>query len=584
MRMKPRVALVAALTAGLALPGAAAATAMTHPSRSGTQRTATNSDTTSALEADRSAAVKTPTLDWWRCATGMHCASVDVPLDYDSPTGKTTEIAVVRIPAKNPGNKIGTLFIGPEKAGWSGIEMALNSSDNINDDLLKQFDIVGFDPRGVGYSDTLECFASAKDQKRALSGIRIKDFPFTSSEEEKATASAKALGTACATRSKDLASSMSTAQTARDMDLLRRAVGEDKLTYFGYSYGSELGLTYANMYPDRVRAVALDAVVDPVAWAGSSATASTPLSARLKNDEAADKALQEILSRCDATTTKICPLAGRAFTTFEAITQRLKKGPLTFTEDDGTTWTYSYPHFIQTILGDLNGPFVDSYVTDTLLHAETLISRDTPAKTQASAMKSLLAKEKERDVELRSRTAARKLTGWSTSSVSTHGFPYDNSEETYAGVVCTDGVHPEELASWPRTVAALDEHVPHFGRALGWDTARCASDTWTLQDEDAYRGPFNRRTANPVLIVGNYWDPTTPYTTVRSTADRMPNARLLPNDGWGRTTFHTSLCATEAVTAYLLKQTPPAEGLTCADDKQPFTEDFYPEETDPSRG
>ncbi|MDQ1292421.1 MAG: alpha/beta hydrolase [Actinomycetota bacterium] len=579
MRIKPRVALVAALTAGLMLPGAAAATAMTHPSRSAAHRTAGATHTTSALEARRSAAVETPILDWWDCETDADCATVDVPLDYDEPQGGKTQIALARVHATDTKNKIGTLFVNPGGPGGSGIEMALQADFFLSETLLKRFDVVGFDPRGIGYSGRLECFDSEKDRQRATAGIVSGAFPVTSAEEKEAMASAKAMGKACSTRDKALATSMSTAQAARDMDLLRRAVGDDKLTYLGFSYGSELGLTYANMYPDRVRAVTVDGVIDPVAWAGTSKTASTVLDERLRSHEGAYKALKEILTRCGAATTAQCPLAGTdVVATFDALAERLKKEPATFTTEDGATATITYASLIMDVLSDLYRGVGPTKIMWEILWLEEITDHDTPAATRARAQKSFLALRKERKLDLLNRvqdaTDAHRLRGFPTRSAPGRAFPYDNSLETYSGVTCSDGLHPQDVSVWPRATAAMDQRAPYFGRAWGWTTVQCASNTWTAEDEDVYRGPFNRRTASPVLLVGNYWDPATAYTAAQSAAARMPNARLISSDSWGHTAYGSSLCLTSAVDTYLLKQTVPAAGTTCTSDLQPFTEDF----------
>ncbi|HWS35265.1 MAG TPA: alpha/beta hydrolase, partial [Actinoplanes sp.] len=122
----------------------------------------------------------------------------------------------------------------------------------------------------------------------------------------------------------------------------------------------------------------------------------------------------------------------------------------------------------------------------------------------------------------------------------------------------------------------------YFGRVWGWWTAQCASSTWTVRDEDAYRGPFNKRTKAPVLIVGNYWDPATNYAASVSSSKLLPNSRLLSSNNWGHTAYGSGACVTNAMDRYLLTGKVPAKGTTCAADHQPFTEPLSSgEEPDP---
>ena len=148
--------------------------------------------------------------------------------------------------------------------------------------------------------------------------------------------SSKAFGKACSTTGKPLSASMSTAEVARDMDVLRRMVGDKQLTYLGFSYGSYLGTVYANMFPDRVRAVAIDGVMDPVAWAGTVATTGTPQTQRIKSAEAAEKAMRGILSRCKKAGKDYCQLAaqGDPEKLYRAIMAELERSPLVFSDPD----------------------------------------------------------------------------------------------------------------------------------------------------------------------------------------------------------------------------------------------------------
>lgn len=149
------------------------------------------------------------------------------------------------------------------------------------------------------------------------------------------------------------------------------------------------------------------------------------------------------------------------------------------------------------------------------------------------------------------------------------GTGYNNSAEASETVICTDTTNPADAADWPRLAAAADRRTPYFGSLWVWETAGCAQRTWTAHDPDAYQGPFTRRTSAPVLIVGNFWDPATPYEGAVTVAHLLPNSRLLSSDNWGHTATTHSTCVGSAVKHYLDTGQPPAEGTVCHND-QPF--------------
>jgi hypothetical protein len=155
-------------------------------------------------------------------------------------------------------------------------------------------------------------------------------------------------------------------------------------------------------------------------------------------------------------------------------------------------------------------------------------------------------------------------------------FPYDNSFDAYSAVMCTDGRHPVDGASWPKAAARADQRATYFGRAWAWASAQCARDHWTVRDEDAYTGPFTKRTPHPVLIVGSFWDPATNYNDAVAASKLLPNSRLLSSNNWGHTAYGSGVCATTAIDTYLLTGTPPAKGKVCTDSVQPFTEPLPP--------
>ena len=286
-------------------------------------------DKTSAREKKRVDSVPTPKLKWATCFEGLECAEVKLPRDYDKPKGAKTELALLRYRSPDQTKRIGTLFVNPGGPGGWATDLAYYSSEFLSSDILERFDIVGVDPRGVGYSDNVRCFADPGKQTPVLKTLYGRGFPTTKAETAAYLKAAKAQGKACATSGKPLSVSMSTAEVARDMDVLRRAVGDKKLSYLGFSYGSYLGQVYANLFPDRVRALALDGVVDPWAWRGTKATRNVPMSDRLRSADGSYKALREVLVRCDRAGGQRCAFAlGDPVANFDLIYKRLKKHPI----------------------------------------------------------------------------------------------------------------------------------------------------------------------------------------------------------------------------------------------------------------
>ncbi|AGL19904.1 alpha/beta hydrolase [Actinoplanes sp. N902-109] len=504
-----------------------------------------------SVESDRVDRVPTPKLGWYSCYGTAQCATTRLPLDYDDPNGPTTEIAVLRIKAKDQKHKIGSLFLNPGGPGGSGTGFALAAPYFLSESLLQRFDIVGVDPRGVGASENVRCWSSTKEQSTVLQDMSVA-FPWGSAEEKKYVAAAKKFGQACSTTGRPLTGAASTAEVARDMDVLRRAVGDEKLSYLGFSYGTAIGQYYANMFPDRFRALVVDGVLDPEHWVGTAATANQEQDERLRSADGAYKALIELLKRCDKAGEKYCVFAaGNPVKKFETIAQRLRRKPLTFTDEFGT-YTITYADFVGGILGTLYGVDAGDGVTWIAQEVWTLL--DPPSAAAADKAKLAVIKRIEK---ARNRPA--------------RDFPYDNSYEAFAAVNCTDALHPKDASSYPALMAKADKRAPYFGRAWGWGTAQCARKTWTVHDEDAYTGPWTARTEAPVLLVGTKWDPATNYNDAVSAAKRLPNSRLLSNTNWGHTSYGTSACATTAIDNYLMTGVLPAKGTTCEGEYQPFT-------------
>ncbi len=543
------------------------------------------SDVTSDKEAKRVDQFPTPTPDTFDCTAifgvPSECGTVQLPLDYDKPTGTKTEVAYLKLSTADPDKKIGSLFLNPGGPGGSAIDFASFAPYFLSPEVLDSFDIVGVDPRGTNFSDNVQCFKNFGEQIAASEGLYVA-FPFTKREERAYKDSSKAVARGCSTTGKPLSRKMSTANVARDMDVMRRVVGDEQLNFLGFSYGSYLGNVYANLYPDRVRAVAIDGVLDPLGWAGTPATKRIPIDPRLGTGEADQRALDEILRQCKKAGPEKCFFAskGDPEANYDKIVAELKENPLVFEDPDTgeVYFTLDYPTVILFLLGDLYAPFAPEIVDfDLAFIYEDLFENFEEGTDEAELHEEKAAaffeeyKSRQADVEAAANRKAKIAKDLG------RGFPYFNDLDAFYSVMCTDSLDPFYLGNWPTYAARADSTAPGFGPLWTWQSAPCAEKFWTARASDSFRGPFTANTVNPVLVVGNYWDPATSYEGAVVASALLPNSRLLSSDNFGHTAYGTSRCVTNAMDRYLLTIKLPREGKLCKSEFPVFDEPLFEE-------
>ena len=248
-------AAVLLLTASCALPGGSPQARRTAAHHTVPAEHATTTTTSTTTPPPPPAAP----IAWSPCGGGLQCGTLVVPLDYAHPKGPTIPIAVARHPAEDPGARIGSLVIDPGGPGVSGVDDMANELSALTPQLLADFDIVLFDPRGVERSDPVTCGEKAGSPPTTLPD----PVPTTPGQEAATIAGLKQFAAACEQASANVLPHVGSVDAARDMDQLRAALGDSGLTYMGQSYGSLLGLTYAALFPTHVRAMVLDSVIDP---------------------------------------------------------------------------------------------------------------------------------------------------------------------------------------------------------------------------------------------------------------------------------------------------------------------------------
>ncbi len=539
-------------------------TANRHPGRRNARSKLTAAAVTGALlgaagllsagAASAAAASPVRAVAWHRCpagsaaamAGGFSCATVAAPLDYSNPSGAKIRLAVVEHAATGPARR-GVIFFNPGGPGGPGTVQLPQYIGLFPKALLRQYDIVSWDPRGSGASTAVRCFPSQAAENAFLGNYFY--FPVGRGQQAGYIRRWREFGKICAARNGALLEHVSTADSARDLNLLRQALGQPELNYLGISYGTFLGATYANLFPRRVGRLVLDGNVPPDAWTNRGRPdprLSTFL--RLGSDEAAAKTLDAFLGICGQRSIQDCAFSAGspAATTakWDALLARLRKAPINV---GGTAVTYAE------VVTDLNYalPIVQPYTTPVTGGSST----GWPGTAQL----------------LQEVWAARNNTASAgpgpPPAAAAAAQPYGGVEQGFA-VQCNEAPSPPASA-----YAALQRLVLRRSGPIGlpdlWSNDEpCA--TWPVRGHDTYNGPWNAPTS-PILVIGNTTDPFIPLQDAIAMTRQLANARLLVVRGYGHTAFlNPSTCASNYMTAYFQRGALPPKGTVCGQNLPPF--------------
>ncbi|MFC3689063.1 alpha/beta hydrolase [Aquipuribacter hungaricus] len=501
-----------------------------------------------AAATARAAAAAGP-LDWQPCGEGLEaflCATLEVPSDYDETDGPTTTLALTLLPASGtPEQRIGTLLTNPGGPGGSGVDFVQQSAPYAyTPEVLAAYDVLGFDPRGVSRSDPATCFATAAEEL----GDRFLQlsYPLGVREESRFQAESRRFAVRCNAVSGDRFATSSTADVARDMDVVRRAVGDTTLHYAGYSYGTYLGATYARLFPATVGRFVLDGTVDPLAWSGTGtgdAASDVPLGIRTRQAAGADESLDEFTRLCREAGPQGCSLAalGDPAVTVPALFDRLATDPYELPLPDGTTIEIDQQLAVLTTFQTLYSPAGWRDLADLLL----ALSLPVPDPQQVGA-------------------AAVGTRGQLGAALRQEDYP---SVGGNLASLCVDTLQTGRPEDYDEAIDAYDAQHPYFARARGWVGLPC--EHWRPAAEDRFTGPWEQTTQAPVLVIGTRFDPATPYSQTQPYADLFPAAGTVTLDGWGHTAIGKSACVDARITAYLVDGETPAD-LVCAPDTTPF--------------
>jgi pimeloyl-ACP methyl ester carboxylesterase len=456
-------------------------------------------------------------LTWSNCGSGMQCGSAKAPLDWKDPGAGGIDLALVRH-VTTDGSRIGSLLVNPGGPGGSGYDFVKDSLDYAVDARLKKsFDIVGFDPRGVGRSTAVKCYDPAEmDQYLfGLTSVARGTDAWISEQEKVATD----FGEACAKNTGALLGEVDTVSAAHDLDLLRAVLGDTQLHYLGYSYGTYLGATYADLYPKKVGRLVLDGALDP---------AASYFDVSITQAQGFESALRAYLKDCLAGAD--CPFDGSvddAMGTIGALLKSVDASPITAT--DGRQ-----------------------------VGADTLVTAIIYPLYQASAWPAL----SDMFVSLMHGDADKALSfadGYYGRAAD--GTYSDNSTEAFNAINCLDYTFNDDPAAMRAQAAEISAAAPVIGPYMGFGDIDCANWPYTSTIE---RGEIHAPGAAPILVVGTTNDPATPYSWAVSLAKQLDSGHLVTYRGEGHTAYNKSnSCVNDAVDNYLIKGTVPASDPKC---------------------
>lgn len=464
----------------------------------------------------------TQTIDWERCGGEFDCATITVPLDYDDPTGDTVELSILRSPATGDGEPLGSLLVNPGGPGASGVEYARAARAVVTAEVLESYDVVGFDPRGVGRSAPIDCLDDdALDEYTAADGTPDDDAEIQALQDAVAE-----LGAGCDDHSGDLLQHIGTDDVARDLDVLRAVLGDEELTYLGKSYGTQIGARYAELFPERVGRMVLDGAMDP---------SSSIEDVALGQAEGFEAAFDAFVAWCvDQSSCALGSSPDAARQAMAGLLRRADAEPLPTGDDDRPL---TEPLAFSGVALPLYYPPEQGYpMLDTAL-------RPAIDDDDGSAL-----------LELADLYLDRTSDGEYRSNMTEAAMAVNCFDRGSAAVTVTDA----EAA-----LPAFESVAPTFGASLAWSGLACASWPYHAETPPA---PVTASSAPPIVVVGTTGDPATPYSWAEALAEQLESGVLLTYEGFVHTAYVRagSSCVDDAVDAYLVDGEVPDDGTACS--------------------
>lgn len=482
----------------------------------GAQATSTASPSVTTTYDPALASFYTQKIAWAPC-DDAECAKLTVPVDYAKPTGPTTQLALLRV--KSPSrNRQGSLVVNPGGPGGSGVDYARYAGNVFSGQITRAFDVVGFDPRGVGQSAPIECL-DGPDFDRFLS---LDPTPDTPAEEQAIVTADRAFGAACEKRNAQLLPHVSTEDVARDMDVLRAALGDNQLHYFGASYGTFLGATYADLFPKNVGRMVLDGAMDP----------------KLTGEELG------------------AGQAGGFETAFNAyVTACVADGgcPLGDTEDAAKQTVRSFLKGLDAKPIDARGDGPAGGLDEAW--ASYGIAAALYDKGQWDILTSAL------EAALQGNGGPLMQLGMTYAERDQDGHYNGNMLQVINAVNCLDRGASADSAHYQELSKQYAAKWPTFGPFMAWSGMMCG--TWPVKATGRAHA-ITAPGAAPIVVVGTTRDPATPYEEAVSLANQLSSGRLITRDGDGHTGYGKgNSCVDKAVNSYLAKGVDPGKDTRC---------------------
>jgi pimeloyl-ACP methyl ester carboxylesterase len=460
-----------------------------------------------------SRAAAPPTLEWLPCGAPRECATLTVPLDYADPSGRSIDLAVARVPARHATQRIGSLVLNPGGPGAPVVGSVADAAASMPAVVRDRFDIVAFDPRGVGGSDAVTCPAD-------IDALFDQSFsPSTPAEHDALVAATRTVVSACAQQSGDLLAHVSTLDGARDLDRLRAALGDERLSFLGESYGTYLATQYASQFPRRVRALVLDGAVDPTADGEAIA---------LGQARGFTRALDDFLHHCARRRECVFHHNGHPGAAYDALRARAATTPLATLRNAGRT---------------VNQTRFDGGVVQALYAGRAAWGGLAQALADAE------------------HGNAATLLGYADALATREaGGMRHAALDAYWAISCLDGPPVGDVDAAARLAARAERVSPRFGAFLVNFSLACS--VWPVAP--AWKPSARVHGAPPVFVLGNTGDPVTPLASARALERVFEHSALLVADGEQHGSFAVgNACVDAAVTRYLVDGVTPRSGAHC---------------------
>ena len=470
------------------------------------QAASTTPPTTNSVSSEK--IIWTPCLN--APAGESECGELAVPFDYDNPTVGSFTLFLTRLPATDSANKIGSMLVNPGGPGFGGSSVARDAEYYFSSELLDRFDIIGWDPRGTGKSTpAVNCI----DEYDEYFGID--STPETPEEKQTIIDLSQKFNDECVKRSGEILPYISTQATARDMDSIRQALGEEKITYFGFSYGSELGATWATMFPSTVRAAVLDGASDPNA---------TSLDQGLAQARGFEKQLDAFLAACSKRVSCAFHSKGNSAVALDELLAEIDEAPIVVTANrTPITQGVMYTALAQSMYSDALWPALERALADAV-------------KGNGAGL-----------LKLYDDYYQRKPGG-----------TYGNELEAFLAISCLDDPGPTSVAAVDEQIPVFTDAAKRFGKSFAYGYS-CA--LWPIPQ--VQRLEITGKGAGPIVVIGTTGDAATPIESSRNAAKALEGGIFLTVTADQHTGYGLNKCVVSAVDRYLIDRTPPPIGKVC---------------------